>query len=52
MRMLKHWVAAASRRGSALARWWEDQAWPMRLYSGGGMVMLIIPRMRDCRTDL
>ncbi|MDH5835318.1 hypothetical protein [Luteimonas kalidii] len=29
------------RRWSNLAGWWESQRWPMRLYSGGGIVILI-----------
>src|SRR3546814_16832672 len=31
---------AALRQSKRLARWWEEQAWPMRLYSGGGLVIL------------
>src|SRR3546814_15294249 len=31
---------AALRRSKRLARWWEEQACPMRLYSGGGLVIL------------
>src|SRR3546814_13828145 len=31
---------AALRQSKRLARRWEEQDWPMRLYSGGGLVIL------------
>lgn len=33
--------AAVSRRAAALATWWEAQPWPMRLYSAGGLVIVV-----------
>ena len=37
----KRVCAAISLRGSAVTLWWDAQLWPMRLYSAGGLVMLV-----------
>lgn len=37
--LLKKVYALALRRGCLLDNWWQRQAWPMRLYSSGGLVM-------------
>lgn len=37
--LLKKIYALVIRRGFLLDNWWQRQAWPMRLYSSGGIVM-------------
>src|SRR3546814_10178557 len=43
---------AALRQSKRLARWWEEQAWPMRLYSGGGLVILSALRSEEHTSEL
>lgn len=40
-RTLQRILAWAIRCWSSLAQWWQSQRWPMRLYSGGAIVMLV-----------
>lgn len=39
-RLLEHVQSSLRLCASDLAAWWQRQPWPMRLYSGGGIVMI------------